>query len=464
MLLREMFRYRFKKEVILSRPCIYGVFDGPFGGFKPIKESCVGCMRCVQEYPDIMKVDYSKEYQNLGDSYWKPGNVFTVWYEAATGKIPVRGMGYKGPFAGNGFDSIWTDMSEIVRPTRDGVYGREFISTVVDIGRKLPYLQVNNHQSPVTNYQSRVLDIPIPIIFDALPEKSSNHGVQTAIAKTAQKLNTFFISRINQLPVTESKISGTQLPNFQQENNQLQTNCIPLITSKDLDKVQSGSNGEFIKKARMIEYEYNGDVGATRRLALTLRDINPDAILSVRLSLDERITNHGKSITEVAALLTREGVDVLHVYADYQGIVGTKHLSDKLLEVHNHLVEEGIRDEVTIVASGGVILAEHIPKTIIRGADLVALDTTLLVALQSKFDGESVSHEEFGLRPHNIDVEWGTQRLVNLMASWHNQLIEILSAMGIRDVRRLRGEVGRSMTFKDLEEEAFGEIEKVNTK
>jgi hypothetical protein len=41
--------------------------------------------------------------------------------------------GYGGPFKGPGFDSIWTDMSEIVRPTCDGIHGREYISTTVDL-------------------------------------------------------------------------------------------------------------------------------------------------------------------------------------------------------------------------------------------------------------------------------------------------------------------------------------------
>ena len=31
-------------------------------------------------------------------------------------------------------------MSEIVRPTRDGIHGREYISTSVDVGRKLTHL------------------------------------------------------------------------------------------------------------------------------------------------------------------------------------------------------------------------------------------------------------------------------------------------------------------------------------
>src|SRR5437867_1163990 len=136
MLLHEAFDYRFKKEVVLSRPCIYGVFGGRLGGFKPIKEKCVGCMRCVQEYTHIMTVKPSDEYNRLGDSHWTPDAIFTILYESSTGKIPIKGMGYKGSFGGDGFDGIWTDMSEIVRPTRDGVYGREYISTSVDIGSK----------------------------------------------------------------------------------------------------------------------------------------------------------------------------------------------------------------------------------------------------------------------------------------------------------------------------------------
>src|SRR3990172_8520467 len=68
MILQEGIHYRFHKEVWLARPCIYGVFDGFLGGFKPIKEKCVGCMRCVQEYPHIMKVDISEDYKKLGDS------------------------------------------------------------------------------------------------------------------------------------------------------------------------------------------------------------------------------------------------------------------------------------------------------------------------------------------------------------------------------------------------------------
>jgi hypothetical protein len=59
------------------------------------------------------------------------------------------------------------------------------------------------------------------------------------------------------------------------------------------------------------------------------------------------------------------------------------------------------------------------------------------------------------VRLEDFDPDWGSQRIVNLIAAWRNQLIEVMGAMGIREVRRLCGEVGRSMWFEDLEQESF---------
>ena len=56
--------------------------------------------------------------------------------------------------------------------------------------------------------------------------------------------------------------------------------------------------------------------------------------------------------------------------------------------------------------------------------------------------------------PH-LPTEWGIQRVKNLVASWRDQLLEVMGAMGLREVRRLRGEFGRAMFQKDLEREAF---------
>ena len=416
MLVHEAFEYRFEKEVVLSRPCIYGVFSGHFGGFKPLKHKCVGCMRCVQEYPHIMTVKPSEAYKKLGDSFWTPEMVYTVWNEASTGKIPVKGMGYKGAFGGEGFDGIWTDMSEIVRPTRDGVYGREYISTCVDVGRKPASIDFDTViETP------RTMEVPLPIIFDELPNGTDNDDVQTAVALAAGKVGTLDVARETRL--------GRPGPE----------NLLPLIDEEGIEDYEE-------KQPSILEFDAEKP-GVLRKL-LTRFD---RSIIIGRLPLRE---DSGR----VASELAREGVHGLHLYADYHGrdySRDPRHISTALRDVHQQLVRDGLRDQVTIIASGGITLAEHVPKAIICGADLVGIDTTILVALQAEFLGETRNRANCGLRPRRINPEWGAQRLVNLMGVWHDQLIEILGAMGMRDVRRLRGDIGRSMLDSELREQSF---------
>ncbi len=140
LLVSEFLHYHGDLKVVLSRPCLYGVFSGPIGGFAPRPENCVGCLRCTVQYPDMVSVSPNPDRLHLGDSYFTPDNVDTVLYEAATGRVPVKGAGYRGRYGGPGWDGMWTDMSEIVRPTRDGIHGREYISTQVDLGEKPAWL------------------------------------------------------------------------------------------------------------------------------------------------------------------------------------------------------------------------------------------------------------------------------------------------------------------------------------
>jgi hypothetical protein len=444
-LLREVLRLGFKlkrsecRKVLLSRPCIYGTFGGRFGGFHPIKERCTGCLRCVQENPGICNVERNPEFFKFADSYWVPDDpsrssyspVFTISNEATTGKIPVKGMGYKGDFSGRGWDSIWTDMSEIVRPTRDGVYGREYISTLVDLGKKPEFLDFTNGS---TRHVSNTIEIPLPIVFDYLPPNLNSQSILTSIASAAKQISTYFIA------------SPQQFKNLEESNC---AQLIPIISPS-----AEARDHDLIATSPAVELD-NYDSEAFEKI----KRINPLLPIGVRVPF----TKH----TEQRAVeFARAGVDMIHLCANYHGEGGgndqKQFISDLLRSVHGELVKESIRDNVTMVASGGITLAEHVPKAIICGADLIALDTTVLVALQAKFSGECESSVTGRLKPEKFDPRWGEQRLVNLLASWHDQLIEILSAMGIRDVRRLRGDVGRAMFNEDLEREMFSDIDRSN--
>ncbi|MGD8702919.1 MAG: glutamate synthase-related protein, partial [Desulfosarcina sp.] len=106
-----------------------------------------------------------------------------------------------------------------------------------------------------------------------------------------------------------------------------------------------------------------------------------------------------------------------------------------------------------------IAMAEHMAKAIICGADAVTVDHALLIALECRLCGRCRDDLSCPVElDEPLDAGWGRDRIINLVAAWQSQLIELMGAMGIREARRLRGEVGRSMSFEDLEKEHFGPI------
>jgi glutamate synthase domain-containing protein 2 len=160
--------------------------------------------------------------------------------------------------------------------------------------------------------------------------------------------------------------------------------------------------------------------------------------------------------------LAHTEVDTLRLYADDRGneldTEKPRFLKDMIREVHLTLVENLIRQKINLVFSGGIAMAEHMAKAIICGADGVTVDTPLLIALECWLCNRCLEGKSCPVELEAIDPEWGSQRIMNLIGAWRNQLIEVMGAMGIREARRLRGEVGRSMAFEDLERECFGPI------
>ena len=92
---RELFETRGDLRVSLSRPCVYGVFGRPVGGLWPREESCVGCLRCTVQYPDMVRVEPNPARARLAAPGLAPDQADTILYEARTGRVPVRGAGYR---------------------------------------------------------------------------------------------------------------------------------------------------------------------------------------------------------------------------------------------------------------------------------------------------------------------------------------------------------------------------------
>ncbi|MGH9862117.1 MAG: glutamate synthase-related protein [Candidatus Acidiferrales bacterium] len=425
LLLKELIHYRGNKEVVLSRPCLYGVFGGPVGGFAPRDHLCVGCLRCTTEHPHMVQVTRNPEHARLGDSYFNPVYVENVLYEARSGRIPVKGAGYRGPFGGEGWDGMWTDMSEIVRPTRDGIHGREFISTSVDLGSKPPFLVFDEQRQPV-NGGAQTFSLPVPVLFDAPPPSALSGPAVEILSQAAREAKTLFLAPVS--VIKKFKLEGDWI--------------VPRVKPGETDSLAA-----VRFEPPLIELE-----GWDQELYAEVQQRFPRSLVSVRLASASR---------EDLLRLLESGVRVFHLVADYHGRgPDGRFIGEIIREAHKAFVDAGRRDEVTLLGSGGIIAAEHVPKAIICGADAVVLDTPLLVALQAEFQGECADRARSGFRlPRRLVVPWGVQRLKNLVACWRDQLLEVLGAMGLREVRRLRGELGRAMFQKDLEQEAFAGIE-----
>ena len=418
LIFKELFEHKGNMPVILSRPCMYGVFGRPVGGMAPIHDKCVGCLRCTVQYPDVVQIVRNPARQSMGDSYLTPDNVDTILYEAHAGHTPVRGAGYRGEFGGPGWDGMWLDMSEIVRPTRDGIHGREFVSTEVDLGARPMFLTFDEEGKP-TGDVPRMWGAMVPFVFEPAPNRTANR----IFGEAARQMHTYAT-----VPVREAR------------ENMAGGHVIPLLADGD----DAALLDSLPEEPRFVAIE-----GSDPERIAAVNAAKPEALVIARIPADADPVPVAES-----------GVAVIHLLADFHGEVDGRFMLDLIREAHGRLVEAGIRERVTLIGSGGMVMAEHMPKAIVCGLDAVGIDTAAWIALQASFEGEVRDRANPPVKfPSELGTEWGIKRMRNLVSTWRDQLLEILGAMGMREVRRLRGEVGRCMFQDELEEEAFGDLE-----
>lgn len=398
-----------------------------------LTNECMNCLMCVQNCTrGALTRAVNPEYEWLGDDYWRPEQIISIWKQAATGSIPVSGAGYGGPFSGPGFDSMWTDMSEIVRPTRDGIHGREYISTAVDLGAKLSYLSFDG-KGRLAEAPPRTIEIPAPFMIDTPPFGEFSENVFEAMALAAKELDTFFILDAKRIT-----------PNLEEKYKK---HLVPLVHGREISEYRG-----LIEGARIVQVRYGGEIMSCVR---EVKEINGNAIVSIRM-------NPASDSVDRIVELTKEGAEIIQVCAGFHGNVpnGDKPIftKDYFRKVHVRLVEEQVRDRVTLAASGGIAAAEHLAKIILCGADCAAVGLPFLIAMECRMCGNCTRGLECPVKMDEIPPEYGARRIVNLAAAWRNQLLEVLGAMGLREVRRLRAEFGRAMFLEDLERDTFGRI------
>jgi ferredoxin len=425
----------------VKKACVYDRYRNEAEYLRTLQDvnalyfDCMGCFSCVQSCTkNLLRLAVNPVYEALGNAYWTPEIIRTTWVQAETAKIPVSGAGYPGPFSGPGFDAMWTDMSEIVRPTRDGIHGREYISTSVDIGRKPSHLSFKGDD--LATADRPLVSLPMPLILDLASDQHTLPKLEPSLIETAVRTGLIVLIDSALWPV-----AGVD-----------PQRCLPHVAfylRPDGPQIAP----EVLKKTRLVEVPDSPNVDA---VLTSLKKACPALVTAVRVEL----TAAGPQ--RAIELSGHEAVEVIHVVADLNGnevgLEKPRHIKDLIRQIHTGLIEAGKRDEVTVMAGGGIALPEHMAKAIICGADLVTINLPLLIALECHLCKTCRPGTSCPAQLERIDPAYAVGRMTNLIAAWHDQLIEVMGAMGMREARRLRGDVGRAMFFEQLEEETFGKL------
>src|SRR5205807_8793559 len=159
------------------------------------------------------------------------------------------------------------------------------------------------------------------------------------------------------------------------------------------------------------------------------------------------------------------GANIIHIDGGYGGTGAAPEIAKKNIAMpveyaipkgHDYLVSEGVRDDIVLIASGGIRTADDVAKSIALGADGCVVATADAVAVGCTHCGNCERGRgcQVGITTTDpelsqlIEPEWGEKRIVNLFNAWSKRLRMILASFGLESVKDLRGRKDLLVRYK----------------
>ncbi|WML68338.1 MAG: Isopentenyl-diphosphate delta-isomerase [Methanoregula sp. SKADARSKE-2] len=450
--------------------CSYGVYRMENGAIKVNTRNCVACHRCLAFCPRDAIDILEKPTDYRSHPVWTREVREAVFNQAKTGKIIVAAMGNVLPYPII-FDRLVLDACQVTNPSIDPL--REPMELRTYIGKKPAFLRLDEMLNGEIELKTKLapnLQIETPIMIGHMSYGAISLNAQLALAKAVTKMGTFMGTGEGGLhkslyPYQKQIIVQVASGRFGVDINYLERGAA--IEIKIGQGAKPGIGGHLPGE------KVDSEVSVTRMIPVSSDAISPAPHHDIYSIEDLKQLVRGlKEATEwkkpvfvkiaavhnsaaIAAGIARSGADAVvidgfrggtgaapRVFRDHVGLP----VEAAVAAVDAKLRSQGIRNEVSIIASGGIRESADVAKIICLGADAVYIGTSALVAMGCRVCGTcnrgvcawgiATQRPELTQR---LDPEVNGAQVANLIHGWTDELAELMGAAGINSIESLRG-------------------------
>ncbi|MGD9117920.1 MAG: glutamate synthase-related protein [Dehalococcoidia bacterium] len=442
-------------------------YDAEDDEVKSRSENCVGCHRCELFCPTqaLTIIRNPQEYRE--NANWRPEVVEDILKQAETGGVLLTGMGDdKGQRIY--WDHLVLNASQVTNPSIDPL--REPMELTTWLGRKPDKLDIDDKNQKLKTKMTPQVKIEVPIMFAAMSYGAVSLNVHTSLARAATEMGTLWNTGEGGLHPTLYRYGKNTIVQVASGRFGVQADY---LNAGSVVEIKIGQGAKPGIGGHLPGEKVSPEVSLTRMIpegtdALSpapQHDIYSIEDLAQLIHALKEATNYTKPISvkiaavhnsaAIASGMVRGGADII-VLDGLRGSTGAapKIIRDNvgipielaLAAVDTRLRQEGIRNQASVVVSGGIRNSGDVAKAIALGADAVYIGTAALVALgchvcQQCHTGKCA----WGLcttdlrLTKRVNPDIGARRLANLLRGWSIELKDILGGLGVNAIESLRG-------------------------